>query len=300
MVLIEELDEEDDKARQEKQEKTVRVRDKKTGQEDRGHDNRLKKSRDAHGKLAEVETETEKSQATRNEEGAENPASGVNASFSRDSRDTSGDGDGDSDSDDDDLPPLEDMSLRSSSSAADVPAKQKDGTHRGASEAPASSTADNAPSKKKTALKRGFFDAKPAKRAPRKPQPKAVDVKEESIPTLSGKPSGGVGNAKSIPSFMRVEQPAGAAALEKVKEKLVHEMRPTPEMVNSIQGNSGLMDGFDDPEVMAAVAEVAKDPSAIAKYRNKPKVMHFYQNMASMMADKMKKKAEEQEQAAGR
>lgn len=30
--------------------------------------------------------------------------------------------------------------------------------------------------------------------------------------------------------------------------------------------------GFDDPEVMAAVAEVARDPKAFAKYANNPKV----------------------------
>jgi hypothetical protein len=30
--------------------------------------------------------------------------------------------------------------------------------------------------------------------------------------------------------------------------------------------------GFDDPEVMSAVAEVARDPSAIKKYANNPKV----------------------------
>lgn len=30
--------------------------------------------------------------------------------------------------------------------------------------------------------------------------------------------------------------------------------------------------GFDDPEVMAAVAEVARDPKAIAKYAKNPKV----------------------------
>jgi len=30
--------------------------------------------------------------------------------------------------------------------------------------------------------------------------------------------------------------------------------------------------GFDDPEVMAAVAEVARDASAMKKYANNPKV----------------------------
>lgn len=45
--------------------------------------------------------------------------------------------------------------------------------------------------------------------------------------------------------------------------------------------------GFDDPEVMAAVADVAKNPANMAKYQNKPKVMAFYKAMASMMGDKL-------------
>ena len=37
-------------------------------------------------------------------------------------------------------------------------------------------------------------------------------------------------------------------------------------------GNTALLSGFDDPEVMRAVSEVAADPSKISKYRNNKKV----------------------------
>ena len=36
-------------------------------------------------------------------------------------------------------------------------------------------------------------------------------------------------------------------------------------------GNSALMKGFDDPEVMAAVDDVAKHPENLQKYRGNPK-----------------------------
>ena len=87
-------------------------------------------------------------------------------------------------------------------------------------------------------------------------------------------------------------------ALGKMKEKLVEEMKPTPDMINSIQGDSNLMDGFDDPEVMAAVAEVARDASSISKYQNNPKVMRFYRSMAGMMAERFNKKADEEERGS--
>ena len=36
-------------------------------------------------------------------------------------------------------------------------------------------------------------------------------------------------------------------------------------------GNSALMKGFDDPEVMAAVDDVARHPENLQKYRGNPK-----------------------------
>jgi len=36
------------------------------------------------------------------------------------------------------------------------------------------------------------------------------------------------------------------------------------------------MQGFDDPEVMAAVSEIADDPSKFNKYKNNPKVIDMH------------------------
>ena len=42
-------------------------------------------------------------------------------------------------------------------------------------------------------------------------------------------------------------------------------------MLEGIMGNPALMKGFDDPEVMAAVDDVAKHPENLQKYRGNPK-----------------------------
>ena len=48
-------------------------------------------------------------------------------------------------------------------------------------------------------------------------------------------------------------------------------LKPNPDMLEGIMGNSALMKGFDDPEVMAAVDDVAKHPENLQKYRGNPK-----------------------------
>ena len=42
--------------------------------------------------------------------------------------------------------------------------------------------------------------------------------------------------------------------------------------MQSIMSDPSLLAGFDDPQVMAAVAEVAQDPSAFKKHQSNPKV----------------------------
>jgi len=48
-----------------------------------------------------------------------------------------------------------------------------------------------------------------------------------------------------------------------------------------------LLSGFDDPEVMAAVDDVAKNPQNIAKYKHNRKVQQFYAAMGAMMGAKL-------------
>jgi hypothetical protein len=52
------------------------------------------------------------------------------------------------------------------------------------------------------------------------------------------------------------------------------------------------MRGFDDPEVMAAVEDVARDPKNMAKYAKNPKVVRFYQNMAGMVGKRFERKGD--------
>lgn len=47
---------------------------------------------------------------------------------------------------------------------------------------------------------------------------------------------------------------------------------PTEDTIKQIAGNQQLLAGFDDPEVMQAVQDVAQNPANIKKYRNNQKV----------------------------
>jgi len=161
-----------------------------------------------------------------------------------------------------------------------------------------------APAKPK-ALKKGFFDAKPKKKKDVRNTPEPYDgVKYdadgiEEIPTLVGKKYANVKDAH-IPDFMRVEPDEEAKKLGEVKQKLVDALKPTPELMKGVAADENLMAGFDDPEVMAAVDDVAKHPENIKKYQNNPKVVAFYQSMSKMMAGRMDQLAEEQERQQGK
>ena len=50
--------------------------------------------------------------------------------------------------------------------------------------------------------------------------------------------------------------------------------------VQNVMQNADLMKGFDNPEVMQAVNDIAKNPENVKKYKDKPQVMAFYQSMA--------------------
>lgn len=50
------------------------------------------------------------------------------------------------------------------------------------------------------------------------------------------------------------------------------ELMPTEDTIKQISGNKSLLAGFDDPEVMMAVQDVAQNPANIQKYKNNMKV----------------------------
>ena len=47
---------------------------------------------------------------------------------------------------------------------------------------------------------------------------------------------------------------------------------PAQDTIQQIAGNQSLLAGFDDPEVMQAVQDVAQNPANIQKYKNNKKV----------------------------
>ena len=203
-----------------------------------------------------------------------------------------------SDEEDELPPPLEDVSkelsklgVKDSNSAYEVKPKPK--------KPPASK-----------GIRRGFFDA------PRKKGGKASSTtagasagkkksnssssssssgsssKDEDVVELKGK-SGQKGN--KVPDWMKIDPSSDQAKLMQMKDKIVDAMKPTPDMMQNVMKDADLMSGFDDPEVMQAVGDIAKDPKNINKYKNNPKVMAFYQNMAKTMANRFDQLAAEQD-----
>ena len=49
-------------------------------------------------------------------------------------------------------------------------------------------------------------------------------------------------------------------------------LRPTPDTVAEVMKRPELLAGFNDPEVMAAVADIAADSQNLKKYKNSTKV----------------------------
>ena len=134
--------------------------------------------------------------------------------------------------------------------------------------------------RKASGVKKGFFDAPRAK-------PKAKTSGDEDIVFLKGKKTTTAGG-KEIPDFMRVEV-EGSEAVEKMKKELMEKLKPDKDTVDQVMNNPGLMAGFDDPEVMKAVDEIAKNPAAMMKYKNNRKVLAFYQQMAGMVGNRLEK-----------
>ena len=111
---------------------------------------------------------------------------------------------------------------------------------------PASATRKSPPA---AGMKKGFFDAPRPKRATAKPD-------EPEMVFLKGKKSAVAGGA-AIPDFMRVEV-EGSESAAKMKKELLETLKPDKQTVDEVMGNQALMSGFDDPEVMAAVEDVAR------------------------------------------
>lgn len=49
-------------------------------------------------------------------------------------------------------------------------------------------------------------------------------------------------------------------------------LAPTAETLEQVSSNPALLAAFDDPQIMAAVAEIARDPCAFSKHKSNQKV----------------------------
>ncbi|KAF5829902.1 hypothetical protein DUNSADRAFT_15325 [Dunaliella salina] len=149
-------------------------------------------------------------------------------------------------------------------------------------------TASRVP-KKAPSLKKGFLDTKPTPGSKAsKPASKPSQLgSEQEIPILRGKRDAVHNNKPEIPEFLRVEPDADERKYQKVRGELLEALKPTPDMMGKIQQNPDLLAGFGDPEVMAAVNDVAQNPQHMAKYRDNKKVQAFYATMASVMGQKL-------------
>uniref|UniRef100_A0A061REN8 STI1/HOP DP domain-containing protein n=1 Tax=Tetraselmis sp. GSL018 TaxID=582737 RepID=A0A061REN8_9CHLO len=135
-------------------------------------------------------------------------------------------------------------------------------------------------------LRKGFFDASSASRPHRTVLP---PKQPEEIPHLKWRPK--ASKSDTIPEFLQIPPGTDQEKLSQLKDRLVSTLKPTPDTVNELLHNQDLLAGFDDPVVMEAVNEVAKDPQSIKKYANNAKVRRFYEAMGIFVGEKLERQA---------
>jgi hypothetical protein len=69
-------------------------------------------------------------------------------------------------------------------------------------------------------------------------------------------------------------------------------LQPTQELVKDIFENDDVKNGLEDPDIMAAVSDIAANPSAIDKYKHNKKVVTFYNQLGKFMGQQIKKQDE--------
>ncbi|GIL72911.1 hypothetical protein Vretimale_4563 [Volvox reticuliferus] len=154
----------------------------------------------------------------------------------------------------------------------------------------------NKPNPATPALKKGFFDAASKKKAKPVAEPKKVEPPVEEIPMIRAK--AGLGSGPMIPDFLRVEPDEQQKRFQAMKADLVDKLKPTPDTITKIGQDQSLLAAFDDPEIMAAVNDIAANPQNFKKYKDKPKVLAFYSAMGKLMGEKLE--AIEQSSGPGR
>lgn len=69
-------------------------------------------------------------------------------------------------------------------------------------------------------------------------------------------------------------------------------LAPTQELVKDVMETTDMKDGLEDPEIMAAVSDIAGNPDAMLKYKHNKKVPAFYNQLGKLMKDRMEKQDE--------
>ncbi|GLI68960.1 hypothetical protein VaNZ11_013488 [Volvox africanus] len=135
------------------------------------------------------------------------------------------------------------------------------------------------------ALRKGFFDSVTKKRAKPVAEQKKVEPPVEEIPMIRAKT--GLGSGPVIPDFLRIEPDEQQKRFQAMKADLVDKLKPTPDTIAKIGQDQSFLAAFDDPEIMAAVNDIAANPQNFKKYKNKPKVLAFYSAMGKLMGEKL-------------
>lgn len=66
-------------------------------------------------------------------------------------------------------------------------------------------------------------------------------------------------------------------------------LQPTQELVKDVMETTDIKNGLEDPEIMAAVSEIAENPDAMHKYKHNKKISAFYNHLGILMKDRMDK-----------
>ncbi|KAI8466977.1 MAG: hypothetical protein J3K34DRAFT_524130 [Monoraphidium minutum] len=143
------------------------------------------------------------------------------------------------------------------------------------------------------AMRRGFFDSRPARKQPARTSGAGTPGAAAAIPLLRAArhsaPARAAASAApapgrpAVPEFLMLPPDAR----QKARDQLLGALAPTQGMISQIASDPVLAAGFDDPEVMAAVAEVAADPSALRKHQGNAKVMRFYASMGQLVGGRL-------------
>ncbi|MCO5576041.1 hypothetical protein L7F22_029848 [Adiantum nelumboides] len=127
-------------------------------------------------------------------------------------------------------------------------------------------------------LKKGFIDSSYEKKRGQK-------GKKHEMLFLKGGKQAHHSKVKDIPDILKVKPEDSPR--DRARKELISMLEPTKEIVQDVMENEIIKSGLEDPDVMAAVQEIAGDADSIQKYRSNPKVVSFYSQLGKLMGDKI-------------